>query len=96
MVILNFQYQHRNSIVCAVYCPPNVGTDYFTQLTVYLGGLVQSNRNILILGDFNLPDVCWATLTGSSQSAHLFCEFLFRYNLTQMISSPTHVHGNIP
>ena len=49
----------------------------------------------MILGDFNLPDINWNTLSGSSPLAHTFCDLVFKLNLLQLIESPTHIHGNI-
>ena len=50
--------------------------------------------SVLITGDFNLPDINWSTLTSSSSLSHLFCEFVFDNNLTQLVEGPTHCKGN--
>ena len=47
------------------------------------------------MGDFNFPDINWSSLTGSSLSSNLFCEFIFDCNLTQHVTEATHVKGNL-
>ena len=56
---------------------------------------VSAFDNVIIVGDFNLPDVNWATLTGTSSFSKAFCDFTFDFNLTQFVSGPTHTKGNI-
>ena len=48
----------------------------------------------MILGDFDLPDINWNTLSGCSPLASAFCDLPFELNLLQLIESPTHIHGN--
>lgn len=54
-----------------------------------------SDSNVLIMGDFNLPDINWDSLSGSSVNSKNFCDFIFNFNLTQLIAHPTHRKGNI-
>ena len=48
-----------------------------------------------VVGDFNLPDIDWDTLSAVSHSSEIFCDFVVNINLTQLIDKPTHVKGNI-
>ena len=66
-----------------------------TSLFTYLSDLTCSPNQCLIVGDFNFPDICWSSLTGSSVLSNSFCEFIFDCNLTQHVMEPTHVKGNI-
>jgi len=50
---------------------------------------------VFIIGDFNLPDIHWPTLTGATSISNNFCECIFESNFTQLVESPTHIHGNI-
>ncbi len=68
-------------IVCSVYLPPTVNLSTFTDTLSFLSHLA-SDQNILIIGDFNLPDINWSTLSGSSVMSNLFCDFVFEYDLT--------------
>ena len=45
--------------------------------------------------DFNLPNINWATLTGSTLISNNFCECIFESNLFQLVEFPTHTCGNI-
>ena len=59
--------------------------------------LVKTNlsTDIIITGDFNLPDINWDTLSATSTSSSAFCDFIFDSLLTQLVDLPTHVKGNI-
>ena len=50
---------------------------------------------MVIVGDFNLPDISWSTLSGQSPPSTAFCDLVFWYNLTQFVDFPTHSMGNI-
>lgn len=43
--------------------------------------------NVLILGDFNLTEINWDSLSGSTLNSTLLCDFIFNFNLTQLILS---------
>ena len=59
--------------------------------------VIQSNpsTDTIIVGDFNLPDIQWDTLSSASSSSNAFCDFVFDNSLTQLIDQPTHIKGNI-
>ena len=63
-------------------------------LVDFLTSLSRVEKNLIIIRDFNLPDICWTSLSGSSPLSNLFCDFVFESNLSQLISCPTHVKGN--
>ena len=81
--------------ICSIYIPPNLTTDTFQPIITYLSDFMETSDNVILLGDFNLPDINWSTLTGSTTTSQSFCDFIFQYNLTQSITSPTHIKGNI-
>ena len=56
---------------------------------------MSSSDQAIIVGDFNIPDICWFSLHGSTSFSKIFCEFVYKYNLTQLITSHTHVKGNV-
>jgi len=83
-------------IICVLYIPPNSDDSYYEILYNYLIDLVIGNTNpVILLGDFNFPDVDWCTLSGSSSESNKFCDLLFQLNLTQLVDKPTHNLGNI-
>lgn len=46
----------------------------------------------VVLGDFNLPDVNWATVMATSAEGSLFCHSLDKL---QLVSEPTHIKGSV-
>ena len=47
------------------------------------------------MGDFNVPDINWSTLVGSTHFSNQFCDVVFDLNLSQLVDSSTHKQGNI-
>lgn len=52
-------------IFCVVYVPPNPHDAYYDSLFDYITGIANMSDTIILIGDFNFPDVNWATLSGS-------------------------------
>ena len=82
-------------ILCCVYNPPISEIQYFNSLISYFTTLANTDDSFVLLGDFNLPDISWSSLSGTSINSNFFCDFVFQYNLFQMIESPTHIQGNV-
>ena len=80
-------------LICVVYVPPNSDTSYYASLISYLDSISATHR-IIILGDFNSPDICWSMLHGHFSPSKSLCDLLFRHNLSQMVDFPTHINGN--
>ena len=75
--------------------PPNASAEYHSDLVNYLNTISAQSAPVLLLGDFNSPDINWSTLAGSSTVSNNLCEFIFESNLVQLVDLPTHVCGNI-
>jgi len=43
--------------ICVLYNPPNSGTDYQEHLLLYVSLLMKEEDPVVIMGDFNTPDV---------------------------------------
>ena len=71
---------HSSFVLCIVYMPPNSNLDQYQKLFNYL--TVLENDNSVVIGDFNLPDINWNTLSFSSLIA-LFCDLIYDLNFTQ-------------
>jgi len=82
-------------VICCVYIPPSVSHSYVCLLIHYLTDLQSSSVHCIIVGYFNFPDINWSSLYASSELSNMFCDFIFDCNLTQHVSQPTHVKGNI-
>ena len=80
-------------LVCVVYIPPTSNFTYYTEVFQYLESIASHHCSVII-GDFNLPDISWPTLSGQSPPSKALCDLVFRYNLTQFVDFPTHFMGN--
>ena len=80
-------------ILCLIYRPPNSSDQYNSTLLSYLTSL-DKTKNILLIGDLNLPDAEWEVYSGNSPIADEFAEMAYNYNLTQYVTGPTHRDGN--
>ena len=57
---------HLTVVLYTVYVPPNSSDDYQVSLLNCLTELSSSSAHVIIVGDFNLPDINWSSLTGLS------------------------------
>ena len=80
-------------IISVVYIPPSSNPDYFSEILQYLASIASHPRSVIV-GDFNLPDISWSTLTGHSPFSNALCDLAFRHNLLQLVDFPTHSKGN--
>ena len=53
------------------------------------------SEDLILLGDFNLPNMDLDTMTGSIPQFTDFCDFLLELNLEQLVTTPTNIAGNI-
>ena len=84
----------RNSSYCL---EPNVITGCIDHFVSIARGLILSDApmKLVIVGDFNLPDVNWETYPGSSEYSQTIVNYLDSHNLIQNVMEPTHRSGNI-
>ncbi len=66
-----FQLTDPITIVCGVYVPPNSPQSYLDDVLTYINSLPKT-RDIIILGDFNSPDIDWSLV----QQALIYSRFL--------------------
>ena len=52
-------------------------------------------QTLIVVGDVNLPNIHWDTLSASSMVSKAFCDFVFDNTLIQLGDQPTHTRGNI-
>ena len=79
-------------VIGCAYLPPSPSSLMISSLFKHLSNLHVSP--LILLGDFNLPDVNWSSLTSSTPSSGLFCDLSLDLNLLQLVNCPTHSGGN--
>ena len=106
LLAIDYYYSGRNcSRFACVYLPPISSNNPLitTKLVQSVKKLVPKlslNSNFHIVGDFNLNHVDWTNLVSNSKSKpnrksfYILKEFLNEHNLTQLISSPTHIDND--
>ena len=87
-------YTLPRTLVYCLYNPPGSSDLYNQEIINFIHTLPVEN-DIILVGDFNVPDVNWLSFSANSPFAISLCNALFSRNLIQMISEPTHNHGNL-
>ena len=85
-----------NRFIC-VYLPPSSASNIvITQNLVRCLRKLTTSSDFYLVGDFNFSQVNWKNISLSvyKQSFLVFKDYLDSFNLTQLISFPTHTHGN--
>ena len=83
---------HPATLVCCVYIPPSSPVSYYENLISSFQSLSKTtSSHLVLLGDFNVIDINWTSFHASSLPS-LFCDLV---NVIQLVSEPTHSHGNI-
>ena len=95
MGAVSISFSDSDITICMAYVPSNSSAELHTDLVNYLSTITALSTPVLILGDFNLPDIDWPTLNSDSPVSNNFCEFVFESTLTQLVESSTHTCGNI-
>lgn len=97
IVWISAKLSHRRIVLGACYRPPNSSATFVADLHDTMNAVVSRYPTcpILLLGDFNYPDIVWsATVPFSrpfSSSTQQFIDFCLAFNLTQVVSEPTRV-----
>ena len=88
---------HKTIILSCVYLPPGPSESCMNDTISNLTQVIESNTSAdsIFIGDFNLPDIQWDTLSSISSISCAFCDFIFDNSLSQLIDQPTHIQGNI-
>ncbi len=80
-----------------VYRPPGAVQGMPEALVTYVERSMQENIPTIVFGDFNYPNINWEACIANSRfmGQDIFVEQMVLLGLTQQISDPTHIHGNI-
>ena len=85
-----------NSMTCCIsYNPPNSSSANCNYLLNCVSNISNSSDRLVLLGDFNFPDINWDTLSGNSPVSNHLCDLIFSSGLSQLIVELTHIHGNV-
>ena len=83
----------KSMLVGVYYRPPASDIAYLDELAKSLSLIEESGNSldILLLGDFNLPNISWSAINpyGNDITSSAFCDIIQDYFLYQLISEPT-------
>lgn len=84
-----------NLLVGAIYRPPSASTNVIDRLTDYINVHIRNHPFVILAGDFNLPNIDWATQTSNSndECSRALVDMSFATNLTQLVTEPTRVQS---
>jgi hypothetical protein len=83
----------KRLLLCCIYIPPSSLESIIDTLTQTIRS-IDSNSNIILVGDFNCPGIDWTTFSSSSAPDSELCDLMLDHNFIQLVTSPTHLHGN--
>ncbi len=67
-------FSNMKLLLCSCYRPPNEDQNWIERFNNFLGNICLSHQNIVLAGDFNLPQISWSSpekTTGSSENAFI-------------------------
>ena len=81
-------------IPICLYKPPDSSSESFSEALYFLSSYLDSiedciSYNILLLGDFNFPEISWKDKKAPTESGKNLLRLLEKYFLSQMVSEPT-------
>lgn len=80
-------------IVGCCYRSPSAGQEFMPSLSEYMERHVLGSR-LVLLGDFNFPDINWQTMQFNSASSEALIDTMLRFNLSQIVHKPTRIQGH--
>ncbi len=89
-VTVKLLFAGRTICLSCVYHPPNSNPLYSDLLFELLSNYCRNDDSVIIVGDFNLPNIQWNEYTFPSSSPYDTCQdFVFEFDLHQIIRKPT-------
>jgi len=76
IVCVEVNYSHP-FLCCLIHIPPNSSITQYEKLFSFLNNANISSKNLILLGDFNILDIDWNTLSGVSPVSCQFFDLLF-------------------
>ena len=88
-VCIDLNINHNTRTLC-IYRPPNCNSLYSDNLCELITYFVSGSDNIVIFGDFNLPDIQWSSYSyPSTRLYQSFMDCIMENALTQHVIVPT-------
>ena len=78
-LIVQLLCNKKTFTLCLLYIPPNVSSACQEHIQNFLPDLSRYD-NLILMGDFNLPDVDWESYSGSTAFSSSICEIIFDLN----------------
>lgn len=85
-------FTSRPVFVGCVYRSPSSDKDSLQALHTYMHRYVLGAR-LILLGDFNLPDINWRTMQHNSACTDALIDIMLTFNLSQIVKQPTRIQG---
>ena len=76
-------------------CIPSNNLPVYLQDVLSTLESVSIEYDIIVSGDFTVPDIHWHNLSAPTSFSWSLCSVPFAKDLQQLIFEPTHKHGNI-
>lgn len=89
-VFCKLLYAPRPIFVGCVYRSPSSDRDTLQSLYAYMHQHVLGAK-LVLLGDFNLPDINWQTMQHHSACSDILIDTMLTFNLSQIVTQPTRV-----
>lgn len=79
-----------NIVTGCVYRSPSSGNDSIIAVQEFLQSYAHNSR-LVVMGDFNLPDIDWNTMQYTSHSSETLIDLILNFGLQQMVLEPTRI-----
>jgi len=81
------------TLICA-YIPPNLPLDDFNRSILCLEKLCLSYGSIILVGDYNCPDIDWESMTSpGNEKSKQFLDFCLSHGFNQYVTVPTRLNN---
>ena len=90
IIITEISYDRTKIIMMLCYRPPNSSIDFNNNFYECLCNLKSAGyRNLCIMGDFNIPNVNWDSLTSTDLLQQNLCDIFDQFDLSQINLNPS-------
>lgn len=91
-IFCKLEIGYQSVAVGCVYRSPSSDREVLRSLYHYIATHLKGAR-LILLGDFNVPDIDWQAMTFHSPNSDIVCDIMLDFNLHQLIKQPTRTQG---